>query len=199
MHKFYALRLGLMNKADDTVPNPTSGDAAPTVAEAIAAVGNTTMPITQRLGVALKALQGINIDAQLATVKADLVTAQTALTAAQQEVASLKKEKLDLEAKIVEFQTSAAALEKENKDLAAKEQDIEKRAASKTKEQMAGLGFPSNKLPPAQDTLNADEKGSGGIYKRFKAEADSDKKAQLYQDYQAALAAENKAKGVGDN
>jgi hypothetical protein len=116
-------------------------------AKALAQAQDKTLPISQRLGVAIKALQGVAPAEQFAKVKTALAAAQASLKTTQTELAEANARIKALEADQKELEETNAALEKEKKDLTAKEQDLDKRADAKASEKVASLGFPAGKLP----------------------------------------------------
>lgn len=139
------------------------GEDAMDPKEALAKVEDKTLPMGQRLAVAVQALKGIDPTNQLAdvkkevtTLKADLATKTTELQAAQNELASVKKELAAREVDIKALETSNAALETQKAELEAKEKDVEKRADAKAKEKVASLGFQSNKLPGTTEDADAE-------------------------------------------
>jgi chromosome segregation ATPase len=137
------------------MPNPNTDPESVGIPDAIAAIEDKTLPMSQRLGVALKALQGVDPTGQLATVKADLDTAKTDLSARDGEITQLKAD-LDaaqkritaLESDVASADQARADAEKTSADLQSKEQDIATRADALAKEKIAALGFNSNQLPP---------------------------------------------------
>lgn len=119
-------------------------------AAAIAAIEDKTLPMSQRLSVALKALQGqapaeqfTKVKAELAIAQADLKTAQADLTAAQARIKALETD-------VAAFEKSNAALESENATLKAAEQDLDKRASAQAKQIARSVGVEASKLPPVQ-------------------------------------------------
>lgn len=130
-----------------------SDDKPVGVAEALAAIEDKTLPMSQRIGVAMKALRGIPPAEQFAKVKADLDAANTQLTTVRGELEAANKQLAALQADVKQLEEANAKLEKENKDLAAKEQDLEKRTAGRVSEKMASLGFPSSNLPAPDPKL----------------------------------------------
>lgn len=157
--------LGLRAAADDNGGGGGGGkkDEAPDPKEALAQAEDRTLPMGQRLSVAISALRGVDATGQLAAkqqeltdVTAKLTAKDAELTAAQSEVTRLKSELAARETDVKALEESNASLEKANKDLAAKEQDIDKRAESKSKEKLASLGFPASQLPPPSSELTAD-------------------------------------------
>jgi len=156
---------------------------------AIAKLEDKTLPISQRLSVAVQALKGIDPTQQLAGTKQQLTDANATIALRDGEITKLKAElettKQTLKARekdVSDLEASNAALETEAKDLRAKEQDIDKRAGQKSKEHVASLGFPAAKLPGPTG-----EKGNETPVQRalaaFQAETDTEKKGQLWQEY----------------
>ena len=170
-------------KADDRPVDP---------AAAIAAIEDKTLPMSQRLSVALKALQGQAPAEQFATVKTELATAQAQLKTANADLATAQARVTALEADVSSLEQSNAALEAENKTLKAAEQDLEKRASAKAKIIAQSVGIEASKLPGAKDTPPP-ASGSKGAYEAFAKEKDPDKKSELYQAYQLELKKEQKA------
>lgn len=124
-------------------------------AAAIKAIEDKTLPMSQRLTVALNALKGQAPAEQFAKVSADLATAQATLKIRDGELADANARIKALEADVAANEKTITELGQENKDLKAKEQDIETRAKAKSKEEMKALGFPSSKLPNPDPKLNA--------------------------------------------
>jgi len=154
--------LFLLAEASETPP-AGGGDQTPVdPAAAIAAIEDATVPMSQRLGLALKALKGIPPTEQFATVQTELTTTKATLATKEKELADANARVIALQADVTTFETSNARLEQENKDLKAKEQDLEKRSEAKSKEKLAALGFPASNLPPSSDAevqdIAADEK-----------------------------------------
>lgn len=143
--------------------DPAAPDAVG-IPDAIKAIEDKTLPMSQRLGVALKALQGVDPTGQLADIKGKLKIADESITAKDGEITNLKSEIANLKAQITALQTDVknhdderAKAEKKASDLEAKEQDLDKRAEAKAREKVAALGFPASKLPKADDKLNGDD------------------------------------------
>jgi len=136
---------------------PGGGDT-PSVdaAAAIAAIEDKTLPMSQRLGVALKALQGIAPAAQFTAVQADLATAQTALVTRTAELATAQASLTALQTDFTALEGEKTTLAKEHATLCAQERDVEKRAAAKSAEHIAALGFPAGKLPASSADLPAE-------------------------------------------
>lgn len=147
---------------DPADPAKASGGG---IAEALAAIEDKTLPMSQRLGVALKALQGIDPTNQLAKVQADLQTATKSLGERDATIAQLQgqleaaqKQISALQADVADHEQAAAAAEQRAKAAEAKEQDLEKRAEAKAKEKMNTIGFPAARLPTESTKLSqADE------------------------------------------
>lgn len=141
--------------ADDGRENGGGDNKPVDPAAAIAAIEDKTLPMSQRLGVALSALKGIAPAEQFAKVKTDLDAAQALLKTRDGELAAANKQIAALQADVTTLEESNAKLETANKELAAKEQDLDKRAKALAKEQVAALGFPASQLPPADPKINA--------------------------------------------
>ena len=185
--------LYLLAEASDT-PAAGGGDNKPVdPAAAIAAIEDKTLPMSQRLGVALSALKGIPPAEQFAKVKTDLDAAQTLLKTRDGELAAANKQITALQADVTTLEEANAKLETTNKDLAAKEQDLEKRASLKAKQIAQSVGIDANKLPPAQTEGTQTETGSKAAYTAFAKEKNPDLKAELYQAYKLEVAKEKKA------
>lgn len=130
---------------------------------AIAKLEDKTLPISQRMTVALQALKGIDPTQQLAGIQQKLTDANASITLKDAEITKLKAE-LDTAQKtlaarekdVSDLEASNAQLETEAKDLRAKEQDLDKRAGQKSKEHVASLGFPSSKLPAPDSKAGGD-------------------------------------------
>lgn len=146
--------MGLMSKAGDEGGENGGGakteEEAITPEAAIVQLKDGTLTMSQRIGVALKALQGIPPADQFTKVKADLDTANAELTRVKSELDIATKRMTALEADVKGLEEANAALEKTNKDLRAKEQDLEKRASDKAKQIARSVGIEANKLPAAQ-------------------------------------------------
>lgn len=170
MRPIFALLPFLMAPASEhgDAGGGSAADKPLDAAEALKQIEDRTLPMSQRIGVAINALKGIDPTQQLAAIKlqlteanstiaardASLATASTDLTAARARITALETDVTTLEA-------SNAALEKSNAALAAKEQDIQKRADATAKERIAALGIAASKLPGEQSsqesTSTADE------------------------------------------
>jgi hypothetical protein len=168
-----------------------SGSGPVDPAAALAQVENTALPIGQRLSVAMNALRGIDPTSQLAALQGKLDTAQQTITAHEATIAANATKITALEASNVAFADQVSALTKTNTELSSKEQDLQKRAAALAKEKVGSLGFSSGKLPGNTDALPG-ETGSKAVYEKFRKETNPDKKALLFAEYNAALAAEKK-------
>lgn len=164
---FSILPFLLASATDPATPGapPTTGGAAEAVdpAEALKAIQDKTLPMSQRLDVAFKALKGIDPTNQLAAVKQKLADAEALvktrdgeLATANDALAAAKKELAAREADVKNLEASNAQLALANKDLAAKEQSIDKRATAMANEKVAALGFPAGKLPAANDEIPGD-------------------------------------------
>lgn len=127
-----------------------SDDKPVDAAEALAAVENKTLPMSQRLSVAAKALRGIPPAEQFAKVKADLDAANTQLATVRGELEAANKQIAALQADVKQLEDANAKLEQTNKDLAAKEQDLNKRASEQAKQIARGIGIEAKDLPAAQ-------------------------------------------------
>jgi hypothetical protein len=130
-------------------------------AEALAAVENKALPMSQRLSIAAKTLRGIDPTNQLADMQGKLTASETLaaerltkLTAAESQLAARTADVATLEA-------SNATLEAANAALTTKEQDLEKRVASKSKESLGALGFNAAELPK---TTDANAPGASASY-----------------------------------
>lgn len=124
------------------------------LAAAVAQIEDRTLPLSQRLGVAVRVLKGIDPTQQLAGVQQQLTDANATVALRDGEITKLKAELATAqqtvaarEKDVTELEAANAKLETEAKDLRAKEQDLEKRAGQKSKERVAALGFPAAKLP----------------------------------------------------
>lgn len=120
------------------------------VATALAAIEDKTLPMSQRIGVAMKALRGIPPAEQFTKVQADLATAQADLTQARGELEAANKQLPALQADVKQLEDANAKLEKDNADLKAKEQDLDKRASEQAKQIVRGVGVQAAKVPAAQ-------------------------------------------------
>lgn len=192
------LGLGLLNAAkDDGSENGGGGakaeDETITPEAAIVSLKDGTLTMSQRLGVALKALQGIPPAEQFAKVQADLATANASLTKVNAELDLANKRITALEADVKGFEEANAALEKTNKDLQAKEQDLDKRASAQAKQITRSVGIEASKLPGAMKEGEQSQTASQVAYTAFAKERDPEKKADLFQAYKAEQAKEKKA------
>jgi hypothetical protein len=136
------------------------GDSVPDVAAALATIDDKTLPMSQRLSVAMQALRGVDPTNQLAQIKTDLTNAQSDLQSKQSEIATLQSELEQATARIAalttdvtEAQAATAAAETRANELANKEQDLQKRVDAKVKEELAAKGFPAAKLPGSTDQM----------------------------------------------
>lgn len=127
-----------------------SDDKPVGVAEALAAIEDKTLPMSQRIGVAMKALRGIPPAEQFAKVKADLDAANASLITVRGELEAANNQLVALQADVKQLEEANAKLENENKDLAAKEQDLSKRASEQAKQIARGVGIQADQLPAAQ-------------------------------------------------
>jgi hypothetical protein len=155
--------IGIPMMKMEEASDPANPDAIG-IPDAIKAIEDKTMPMAQRLTVAVKALQGVDPTGQLATLKTDFDKAKTDLSARDSEITQLKadldaaqKQITALEADVKSADESRALAEKKTADLEAKEQDITKRADSLAKEKMRTLGFNSTDLPPQNPEHQADD------------------------------------------
>jgi predicted nucleic acid-binding Zn-ribbon protein len=156
----YHLQTPLRSPADD---HSSEGGGAPDVATALATLEDRTLPMSQRLSVAMAAMRGIDPTNQLASIQEQLTTAQTALTDKQAELAQLQSELESANAQIAalttdvtDAQAATAAAEARAKAAEANEQDIAKRVDARVKEELASKGFPSSKLPSSSDEIQAE-------------------------------------------
>lgn len=134
-------------KADDKID----------LAKAVAQIEDKTLPLSQRLSVAVQALKGIDPTQQLAGIQQKLTDANASITLKDGEITKLKADLATAqqtlaarEKDVTDLEAANAALETEAKDLRAKEQDIDRRAGQKSKERVASLGFPAAKLPGSE-------------------------------------------------
>lgn len=156
--------LGLRKPADDEGGEGGGGGTeALDPQKALEQIEDKTLTLGQRLGIAAKALRGIDPTNQLAAVKQSLKDTQDKLSAKETELGSLQaklaaatKELEARQADVTALESSNASLEKEKAALVAKEQDLEKRADAKAKDKVAGLGFAGNKLPDSDESLTAE-------------------------------------------
>lgn len=137
----------------------------PTVADAIQAIDDKTLTISQRLSVAANALRGIDPTGQLANVKSELDKAKADLSARDEEITQLKASVADLEKQVTarekDLEAADAArvtAEKRTAELEAMEQDLDKRALAKSKEKLGALGIASSELPKADNKPAGDDK-----------------------------------------
>lgn len=173
----------------DAATDPANPDAVG-IPDAIKAIEDKTLPMSQRLTVALKALQGVDPTGQLKDVKTQLDQAKTDLAARDAEITRLQTEAETMKKQITALETDAktadtarALAEKEAAELRAKEQDLDKRAESKAKEKVAALGFPAPQLPKADEKItgaSADEEIEA-LNKRASESKDPAEKGRLAQ------------------
>jgi hypothetical protein len=196
---FLAAGLGgmimLRNAASDEGGDNGGGGGAPVdPTAAIAAIEDKTLPMSQRLSVALKALQGIAPADQFAKVKTDLATANSTLQARDTEIGDLKAKLKTVEDQLAAAQgdvttleQSNAQLEKDLADLRTKEADVEKRADVKSKEKLASLGFPASRLPGPDSRLESkDLPQSEATLETALAECNTQKeRSELLRSYRA--------------
>ena len=124
------------------------------VESALATVEDKTLPISQRLGVAVSALRGIDPTGQLANVRGEYDRAMAELRTAQSENEKLTAQVTDLtkqlqarEADVTAADTARAAAEKNLAELQAKDMDLDKRAKALSDERMRERGVPAAQLP----------------------------------------------------
>lgn len=127
-----------------------SEDKPVDAAEALAAVENKTLPMSERLSVAAKALRGIPPAEQFAKVKMDLHAADNTIILLKGTLEDKNKQITALQADVKQLEEANAKLEQTNKDLAAKEQDLTKRASEQARQIVRGIGIDATKLPAAQ-------------------------------------------------
>jgi len=147
----------LRSPADDH--SSEGGGGAPDVATALATLEDRTLPMSQRLSVAMAAMRGIDPTNQLASIQEQLTTAQTALTDKQAELAQLETANAQITAlttDVTDAQAATAAAEARAKAAEEKEQDIAKRVDARVKEELASKGFPASKLPSSSDEIQAE-------------------------------------------
>lgn len=149
-----------MEEASDPANTDATG-----IPDAIRAIEDNTMPMKQRLGVALKALQGVDPTGQLTTIKAELDKANLDLKAkaleftnVSAELETAKKQIAALQKDVEDNDAARIDAERKLKEVEAKDKDIDKRAQQQANEKVAALGFPSAKLPVA------DAKAASGTY-----------------------------------
>lgn len=167
------------------------------VPAAIAKIEDKTLPISQRLGVALQALKGVDPTQQLAGTQQKLTEANATIAQRDVEITRLNAElntaKQQLSAReqdVTQLESANATLEAENKRLKSKEQDIDKRAGSKANERIASLGFPASKLPNPQSTEQTKNlpENEAKLEEALKACKTQKERSQLLHDYRAARA-----------
>jgi vacuolar-type H+-ATPase subunit I/STV1 len=184
----------LRKEASEEGEGGGGGEKTPTAAEALAAVEDPTMTMSQRLKVAAQALRGIDPTNQLAALQSQLQTAKESLAAKETELAGVQAELGTTKQRVAALEGDVKTLEQSNADLQAKEQDLEKRAAEKAKEQVRSVGIKAAKLPKSTDDEKVPATGAKAALEAFQAEKDPDKKAALYQTYRAEAAKEAGAK-----
>lgn len=148
--------LFLLAEADDQSKAGAAGAAASAAldpAAALAQIEDKTLPMSQRIGVAVSALKGIPPAEQFTKVKAELETTKQALATRDGELATANKQITALQADVATFETSNAALHAENKTLKAAEQDLAKRASGQAKAIVQSVGIEATKLPAASDNV----------------------------------------------
>lgn len=145
---------GMIMLRDEAGEHATGGGGPVAVDDAIRAISDTSMTMSQRLSVAMQALKGVDPTNQLATIKADLDKARADLAARDTEVTDLKAAVEKLNTKLAardedvkQADEARAAAEKRTQELEAKEQDLEKRALAKSKEKLGAIGIASTDLP----------------------------------------------------
>jgi chromosome segregation ATPase len=152
-------------------------------AEALKQLEDKTLPMSQRLTVAMNALRGIDPTNQLADVQRTLAEAQASLATRDQELAAAKADLASRDARITALETDVRNLETRNAQLEQAEQDLEKCAEAKSKEKVAALGFPASQLPAATAAPSGstnDEK-IAELHKQIAATSDPLEKGKLSQ------------------
>lgn len=167
-----------------------SDDKPVDAAEALAAVENKTLPMSERLSVAAKALRGIPPAEQFAKVKMDLHAADNTIILLKGTLEDKNKQITALQADVKQLEDANAKLEQTNKDLAAKEQDLNKRASEQAKQVVRGIGIEASKLPAA---TAAGEKLQGPaneaeLESRLKEAKSQKERSQLLRDFRTASA-----------
>lgn len=153
------------------------GDTPPTPAAAIQAIEDKTLPMSQRLTVAMNALKGIPPAEQFAQVQADLANTQATLQARENDLAAAQARVTALETDLAAIEAEKAALAQENVTLKAQETDLTKRTEARVKEQMASLGFPAAALPNPDAAVN--QENAADLWKQAEATADAKEKGRL--------------------
>lgn len=186
--------LVLRDKADEH--GGGGGGTVPDPATALAKLEDVTLPMSQRLSVAVQALKGIDPTNQLATIKTQLDEANKTLAARDSEITQLKgdlatasKRITALETDVSEAQAATAAAETRAKAAESKEQDLGKRADAMAKERMRELGFKAADLPPASDNLPSDTpKTEAEMEKRLAECKTQAERSALLRSYKAQKA-----------
>lgn len=197
MHKFYFDRLGLLEEQKSEL-NPGGGspgaetqekDPAAALAKAKEALEDGTMTFTQRINAGLQLMAGIQIPEQVATIQAQLNTANESIKQKDAEIARItaeletaNKQLTAANQNVKDIEAQNATLQTEAKDLRAKEQDLSKRAETLAKEKIKALGFDSGKLPAQDDKLS--EKSAEDKIRELTGN-DRIKAALHYQKHQA--------------
>jgi hypothetical protein len=173
------------------------GDGKLDLAAAVAQIEDKTLPISQRLSVAVQALKGIDPTQQLASIKQHLTDANASIALKDGEITKLKAE-LDTAQKtltarekdVSELEASNAQLENEANTLRAKEQDIDKRAEQKSKEHVASLGFPASNLPAPQgaDDMKTIPATEAEMEQKLEACKNQGERSSLLRAYKASKA-----------
>jgi hypothetical protein len=154
--------LMLRDKADDHGGNG-GGGSVPDVEATLAQIQDGTLPMSQRLSVAIQAIRGIDPTNQLAKIQTDLTDANAQIAARDTELTTIKAD-LDaankriaaLSTDVTDAQAATAAAEARAKAAEAKEQDITKRVDARVKEELAAKGFPAAKLPNSSEHIAAE-------------------------------------------
>ena len=120
------------------------------VATALAAIEDKTLPMSQRIGVAMKALRGIPPAEQFAKVQKDLEAANASLAIVRGDLEAANKQIAALQADVKQLEDANAKLEKDNADLKAKETDLDKRASEQAKQIVRGVGVQASEMPVAK-------------------------------------------------
>lgn len=166
----------------------TSADDKIDLAKAVAQIEDKTLPISQRLGVAVQALKGIDPTQQLAGVQKQLTDATATITLKDAEITKLKADLTTAQQTLAAREKDVTELEAANATLETKEKDIDKRASAKANERVAALGFPASKLPAAQtpeQTVNLPE-NEAALEEALKACATQKERSALLRSYNAA-------------
>lgn len=167
------------------------------LAKAVAQIEDKTLPISQRLSVAVQALKGIDPTQQLADVKQQLTDAQATVAKRDSEITRLKSEletaQKTLAARekdVTDLEAANANLESEAKDLRSKEQDLKKRSEAKATEKIAALGFPASKLPGSQSQEQSKSlpENQAALEQELKSCKTQKERSALLRSYQEARA-----------